>query len=256
MCELFGYTGNKRKLNNELGEFFSHSDENPDGWGIASFDDREPYIEKSTGSAKESHRINELLGCDVISGMLLAHIRRATIGYDEYLNAHPFCGNDDSGRMWTLIHNGTIFDADALNPFLYTQKGTTDSERVFLYLIKKINDSMDKKGRDLTPEERFGVIDLTVRELSPHNKLNLMIYDSDRLYVHCNCRDTLYMREDGDGIAFSTKPLEKTGWKRHPFTTLVSYKDGEAAMTGESHDIEYIPDEKSIRALYLAYAGL
>ena len=257
MCELFGYIGTKkRRLTGDLEEFFSHSKDHPDGWGIAKFDDEELDIEKEPLPAFKSKRLRNVLDNEIESSIMLAHIRLATIGYDEYENSHPFWGFDDSGRMWTLIHNGTIFEGDVLSPFLYCQKGSTDSERLFLYLLKKINEAIDKKGEPLDPAERFDVINDIVRELSPSNKLNLIIYDGEQMYVHSNCRNTLFMREDEDGITFSTNPLSKGMWKLHPFTMLAAYKDGKRVMIGESHDNEYIPDEKSIRALYLAYAGL
>lgn len=40
MCELFGFTGRiHQKLNQELKEFYSHSDEHPNGWGLAILDE-------------------------------------------------------------------------------------------------------------------------------------------------------------------------------------------------------------------------
>ena len=257
MCELFGYIGTKKKkLTGDLEEFFSHSKDNPDGWGIARFDDEELDIEKEPLAAFKSKRLKSVLDEDVTSQTMLAHIRLATIGYDEYENSHPFWGFDASGRMWTLIHNGTIFEGDVLSPFLYCQRGSTDSERLFMYIIKRINDRTNAKKSPLNPTERFDVINEIVKELSPNNKLNLIIYDGEQMYVHSNCRNTLFMREDDEGITFSTNPLSKGMWKLHPFTMVAAYKDGKRVMIGESHDNEYIPDEKSIRALYLAYAGL
>ena len=257
MCELFGYIGTKKKkLTGDLEEFFSHSKDNPDGWGIARFDDEELDIEKEPLAAFKSKRLRSVLDEDVTSQTMLAHIRLATIGYDEYENSHPFWGFDASGRTWTLIHNGTIFEGDVLSPFLYCQRGSTDSERLFMYIIKRINDRTNDKKSPLNPTERFDVINEIVKELSPNNKLNLIIYDGEQMYVHSNCRNTLFMREDDEGITFSTNPLSKGMWKLHPFTMVAAYKDGKRVMIGESHDNEYIPDEKSIRALYLAYAGL
>ena len=113
MCELFGYIGTKKKkLTGDLEEFFSHSKDNPDGWGIARFDDEELDIEKEPLAAFKSKRLKSVLDEDVTSQTMLAHIRLATIGYDEYENSHPFWGFDASWRMWTLIHNGTIFEGD------------------------------------------------------------------------------------------------------------------------------------------------
>ena len=41
MCEIYGFSGNRKKeLNNDLSEFYSHSDEHPNGWGLAFFDEQ------------------------------------------------------------------------------------------------------------------------------------------------------------------------------------------------------------------------
>ncbi|MCR5529980.1 MAG: class II glutamine amidotransferase [Saccharofermentans sp.] len=53
-----------------------------------------------------------------------------------------------TGRTWTLAHNGTIFEGDLLNRY-YIQNGTTDSERILLYLIDQI-DSHIQYGSDLS----------------------------------------------------------------------------------------------------------
>ncbi len=41
MCEIYGFSGNRKKeLNNDLCKFYSHSDEYPNGWGLALFDEQ------------------------------------------------------------------------------------------------------------------------------------------------------------------------------------------------------------------------
>ena len=74
----------------------------------------------------------------------LAHIRLATIGNVEQDNCHPFTAVDNSGRTWTLIHNGTIFESDNIGKYVFLQKGETDSERILLYIV----DSINKKSAD------------------------------------------------------------------------------------------------------------
>ena len=95
-----------------------------------------------------------------------------------------------------------------------------------------------------------------VSRLSPHNKLNLLIFDGDILYVHNNCKDSLYIREEKGAVTVSTKPLCEDRWEHVPFTRLVSYKDGLRQKTGADHGWEYIPDPESIKALYLMYSHL
>ena len=84
MCELYGYSGkNKRIINDELSEFFAHSDTNPDGWGLAVFSGPGQNIEKEPLPAAKSRRLKDLLESPIETAAALAHIRWATIGYDE-----------------------------------------------------------------------------------------------------------------------------------------------------------------------------
>ena len=47
MCELFGVTADKKiNVNAYLQSFFRHSKVQPDGWGLALFDDNNISIEK------------------------------------------------------------------------------------------------------------------------------------------------------------------------------------------------------------------
>ena len=61
MCELFGFSGKKRTdLSGLLAEFFSHSVNNPDGWGLASFDNSQTLIYKERIAAYKSTNMTEL----------------------------------------------------------------------------------------------------------------------------------------------------------------------------------------------------
>ena len=64
-----------------------------------------------------------------------AHIRYATIGNVEFKNCHPYSDEDNTGRRWTLIHNGTIFEYKPLNAYVKEQSGDTDSERILIHII-------------------------------------------------------------------------------------------------------------------------
>ena len=45
MCEIYGFSGNRsRELNNDLREFYSHSAEHPNGWGLALFNEQKSEL--------------------------------------------------------------------------------------------------------------------------------------------------------------------------------------------------------------------
>ena len=257
MCEIYGFSGNRKKeLNNDLREFYSHSDEHPNGWGLALFDEQNTELYKEVCRADKSDFLKEKLSTPVKAKNALAHIRLATIGNVEQDNCHPFTAADNSGRTWTLIHNGTVFECDKLNKYIFLQKGETDSERILLFIIDRINEAITRLGRSLTAEERFEILDKIVRNSSPKNKLNLLIYDGNTLYAHTNFRDSLYYRQDENGVTFSTRPLSEGIWKNVPFTTLLGCQNGTFVFTGTNHSNEYFFDPSTYKPLYMAYSGL
>ena len=257
MCEIYGFSGSREKeLNTDLREFYSHASEHPNGWGLALFGGRETWITRETKRADQSDHLKKLLSEPIAAKTALAHIRLATIGNVEYENCHPFVGTDNSGRSWTLIHNGTVFETDRLNRYVFVQKGETDSERILLYILDSVNEAFAKLGRQMNAEERFRILDRIVSGSSPKNKLNLLIFDGELLYAHTNFSDSLYLRKDGFGVTFSTQPLSETGWQPAPFMTLTGWREGELVFTGTKHHNEYFFNADSYKPLYMAYAGL
>ncbi len=257
MCELFGFTGRTtQKLNQELKEFYSHSSEHPNGWGLAILDEDNFFIEKEPLKASDSRYLKERLKEPIICQTALAHIRLATIGNAEWRNSHPFTGRDRSGRRWTLIHNGTIFECGPMEKYVRVQKGDTDSERILLYLIDLVDEEIAAKGRALNAKERFDVLDRMVITVAPENKLNLLIYDGELLYAHTNFADSLYLRKTREGMYFSTQPLALGVWEPVPFTTLLACRRGEILFTGTNHGQEYFVDKKKMELLFLAYSQL
>lgn len=256
MCELFG-TSLKYPLtlNSYLKEFYSHCPEHPNGWGLALMNGSSASIEKEPTRADRSHYLKSRLSVPVRGKNVFAHIRRATIGNDEYVNCHPFTGLDASGRRWTLIHNGTIFEYEPMNRFGKVQKGHTDSERILLFIIDRMNQEISEKG-ELSCDERFAVLDAIICEMSKGNKLNLLLFDGECMYAHTNFEGSLHFLRNDNGIIFSTKPLSGEDWRPLPMTTLLGYREGELISRGTNHGNVYIYNEKDMAYIYLAFASL
>ena len=241
MCELFGLCSQRAKnIKPYLREFFSHSVRHPNGWGLAVFDSGGVKVRTETASASESTLLPDILDALPESRLLLAHIRRATIGGVKPENCHPFVRTDVSGRTWTLMHNGTIFSGTELQPFRSLQKGDTDSERILLFLMELLREKTAESGHPLNRTQRFEAVEYLTRELSYRNKLNLMIFDGERLYVHMNMRGTLFVHQETESAMFSTTPLTPSGWEELPLNTLLAYEDGRLVQTGSSHRNEYL----------------
>ena len=257
MCEVFGLSGKGlRQINEELREFYSHSDCHPNGWGLAVLEHGMYNWEKEPVCANKSRYLKERLSEPILARTAMAHIRYATIGNEEWRNCHPFCGKDRSGQQWILEHNGTIFDYPPMDRYVNVQKGETDSERILLYFIDSINRRMDEQAGVLSEEERFAILDGLVQDIAPGNKLNLVFSDGKWLYVHTNCAGTLYIRREEDFVMFSTQPLSQGEWQPLPFMQLLAFEEGRLCAEGKKHSGEYREDRRSVEQLYLAYSGL
>lgn len=257
MCELFGIcSSTKIELNQPLKEFFSHSSNHPHGWGLAIFYENSVSLEKEPIEASKSFYLKERLKHSLYAKAAMAHIRLATMGTMEYENCHPFVKRDNHDRGWTLAHNGTIFDCPKLNPYIRQQEGKTDSERILCYIVAKVNRQQAALGRALNAAERFRLLDGIICEIAPHNKLNLLIYDGECMYIHVNYADSLYICQQAETALFSTVPLSRGLWKPAPFTTLCAYRDGIRVYTGTDHGQEYKDNERDMKYLFANFSEL
>ena len=257
MCELFGISARDDFYANDyLKAFYAHSDFHPHGWGLACVSRNNALVEKESVKASKSNYLRERLSQPITEKLLLAHIRYATIGNVEYKNCHPFSDRDSTGRRWTLIHNGTIFDFAPLNPYVKAQKGDTDSERIFLYLLDKLNEATRKNGARLHFEERFTLLDEIICNMAKGNKLNLLFTDGKYLYAHTNCKGTMhYLEKDGAALV-STQPLSNENWQLVPFGQLLAFSKGKLIKTGTEHHHEYIRSEEEMKLIYQIFANL
>ena len=245
MCELLGFSAAEPEdIREQLEEFFSHSVRHPHGWGLM-YGDR---LVKECGRACDSDALSRILKRMQPTKTLLGHIRFATVGSIKLENCHPFVGRDVTGRQWTLIHNGTIYSGNKLIPYLNSQTGDTDSERLFLYLLDTLGKA--QQNGELSAEERCRLLEDLVQDIAPRNKLNLMIYDGELMYIHRNMENTLKFRRLGSGYIVSTTELDGGDWQDVPMAQLTAYRDGECVFTGKPHDGIFVPTLQYIQAMH------
>ncbi len=257
MCELFGICAKRPYAANDmLDSFYHHSGLHRDGWGLAVFSGGAVSFEKEPVCAAGSSYLKRRLGSKIEARNLIAHIRRATLGRIEYDNCHPFIQADANGRVWTLAHNGTLFEGDLVSAFKEMQTGSTDSERILFYLISLVNDFTEKNNRAPDEDERFGLLEGLIAKLSAGNKLNLLIFDGEIMYVHTNCPGTLYTLCDGEALLFASSPVRKGGWESVPMNTLLSCKTGEPRKRGIPHSNDFYDEEHDYSSLFAAFSEL
>ena len=104
------------------------------------------------------------------------------------------------------------------------------------------------RGND-SERERFRVVSGFIAENAPRNKLNLMIFDGELLYVHKNMKNTLSFKNTEDGIVISTGPLDGGEWLPFPMAQVIAYKDGTEVFRGDRHKGIFIPNLEYITAL-------
>lgn len=251
MCEIFCFNSNTPKQVNKCLEcFYNHSENHPHGWGLATMQSNEFVIDKEPVKANCSEHLKGILSNPVIGKNVFAHIRLATVGEIISPNCHPFTEADDNNRSWMLIHNGTIFDFPELDNYKDQENGDTDSERILLYIIDKVNEFEKAKGGLSTIKERFNLLYEIVSDLSKNNKLNLMIFDGDLTYIHSNMRDSLYYLKNDDGFLVASTPLDDDkNWKMVELNKLFGLIDGNIIFESEEHDNEFILTEEHERVL-------
>ena len=251
MCEIFCFNSNTpKKINECLQCFYNHSEDHPHGWGLANMQSNEFVIDKEPVKATCSQHLKDILSHPVIGKNVFAHIRLATVGEIVSPNCHPFTKADDNNRSWMLIHNGTIFDYPKLDEYIDKESGDTDSERILLYIIDKINEFEKSKDAPSTIKERFNILTEIVEDLSKNNKLNLMIYDGDLTYIHSNMNDSLYYLKNEEGFLVATTPLtDDENWKPAETNKLFGLIDGNIIFESGEHENEFILTEEHEKAM-------
>lgn len=267
MCELIGISSRERlHVNPFLKVFFNHSFHHRHGWGLAIFYGNAVSMEKEPVMANESHYLKTRLQHPIYANNLIGHIRLASIGRMNYENCHPFVKHDERGGVWTLAHNGTIFSptiqcdeiSRSLDDYKSVQEGQTDSERILFFLVDEVNRQQQLLGRAMSDEERFRFIDSRVTQLSVGNKLNLLFWDGENMYVHTNYANSLYLRSEHQtqSTIISTQPLDDSTWMPVPFLQLQVYREGKLIWQGSGQSKEYIDPEKNWEYKNLDFAQL
>jgi len=236
MCELFGMSCQKpdRALYS-LSSFREFSDDNPDGWGLAFYQNGRAVVQKEAIKAKSSDKFTKLLQ-DAASKIFIAHIRLATRGEVCHQNCHPF-RRTALNRDWVFAHNGTI---DSITPHQLSS-GTTDSEQAFHRIIDDIESYMDQSVfHGLYPAIKSSIKNLFER-YSRDITFNFLLSDGSVLYAFNHYpKNPLYIsyREKGYGgaVVISTKKLRSRDyqdWRKIPKDKVVLITDGRILVVSD-----------------------
>jgi predicted glutamine amidotransferase len=195
MCRLLGIVSSESTefrmiLKESPRSMASLSHEHSDGWGIAIHDEEAKtwHVNKGVERASDDAAFQEL-AVGSRGELLVAHIRKRTVGHTSLENTHPF----QQGR-WIFAHNGTIKDVawlrDQTSPARASEiRGQTDSELFFAYLLTALDAAAaGERDRALAAATR------EARNRPDFGSFNFLLSDGVVLYAHRFGR-TLFLLE-------------------------------------------------------------
>lgn len=190
MCELFGMSSSVPAdicfsfsgLMQRGGKTGPHKD----GWGIAFYEGKGCRTFHDPFPSAHSEIAQFIKRYPIHSKNVICHIRRANRGRVCLENTHPFV-RELWGRVWVFAHNGQLKGVKRLLTLEhYLPVGTTDSEHVFCWMLDQIY-----KKFPTPPKKEFQLHELLkalCAHLAEFGVFNMLLCDSNYLYVHCSTK--------------------------------------------------------------------
>jgi len=229
MCELFGASSaTPRNYSRWLNAFRARGGaaaDNPDGWGVAHWQDGHPKIEKAPEpgwNSADFQRVAE----NLVSGLVVAHVRKArhppTLSLE---NTHPFV-HLCCGRAWVFAHNGLVAEVfdQPLTESSCSPLGATDSEFAFCQLLAGIAGSYNHDDQNSWLQALNRLADA----IATLGKFNFLLSDGRILiaYGHDRLHYLESVEANGRSALIATEPLSDAVWQPFAARELRVYKDG------------------------------
>ena len=197
-----------------------------DGWGLAWYGDRDIPSLRKEASDPRSYSFARAIETAVAEKprLLLAHLRKASPGIPIHVcNSQPFIQG-----AWSFIHNGTVQEPSRLPLQRYQAKGTSDSERVFLYLLEAL-----EQGKPDQQTSLFRQAISAMEHQCTYSALNLVLTNAVRTFMLCLYADetqreyyTLWHQQK-HGWVVNSEPLTGEAWTPLENRTLLLFENGE-----------------------------
>jgi len=182
MCELLGLCFNKEvSVRLAFSGLVAGSPDNPDGWGVAWYDEHGTQVIKEARPIDRSRLAKSFLeDLDARSRIFVSHIRRATAGEAGYTNTHPFYRRLDR-KTWVFAHNGTInTDKMTLKSDVFIPIGTTDSEFIFCGLMSWLTQNKLR----LVNRADFVSLHQKLQEINRAGEFNVLFSSGTHLFAY------------------------------------------------------------------------
>jgi glutamine amidotransferase len=218
MCELLGMSSNlPATISLSLTELAKHGGPPTfirDGWGVAYYEGADVRLIKDAAPANDSDWLRFIEKHDLRSSIVMAHIRKATMGEPVYRNAQPFI-RELSGQMHLFAHNGWlpgILDAPEFRSTQFTSIGETDSEQSFCALLDRMRGIWREPGVIPSLADRLSVVSAFAADLRALGPANFLYSDGDALFAHGDRRKQPLTGEvKAPGLVFLQRRCQSTG---------------------------------------------
>lgn len=174
-----------------------------DGWGLSAFRAGEPVFHRKSGaSASDDPGFNEAADEARASApdIVLAHLRKASQGVVNDINAHPFQRDG-----LAFCHNGGIRQSERIPTYGLEPTGGTDSERFFLNVLGRL-----KSGEAGTLREAAEGAITFVHGNLPYSSISFLLTDGRELLVWRDFRTALRPEETRPPEHFEVYPTYYT----------------------------------------------
>lgn len=190
MCELLGMSSDVPATLSlslmKLAEHGGFSGPHRDGWGVAYYEGSDVRLLKEAEAAADSELVRFVRNHNLRSHIVVAHVRRATMGERAYRNTQPFA-RELAGRMHLFAHNGWlagIFDSADFRSERFFPFGETDSEQAFCVLLERMTELWRGPGEVPSIEARFSMVSGFAQDLARLGPANFLYSDGDTLFAH------------------------------------------------------------------------
>jgi glutamine amidotransferase len=188
-------------------------------------------LHKHTAEAHQDP-IFKVVAAQVRGHVLVAHVRKRTVGTVAVENTHPF-----RSGCWVFAHNGTVEDLDHLRALaahdrLVAVQGQTDSEILFAFLLGRLD--RHKVGHSGPQILTDAAISGAVRDLSRRptlGSLTFLLSDGRVLYAYRHGRPLFLLDRHGtsrtgaaaglNSILVASEPVTEEPWRPIPERALV-----------------------------------
>lgn len=207
---------------------------NADGFGLGWYTERDTPGQFHEVLPAWSDENLLALTHHIRSHRFMAHVRASTGSQVSRANCHPFIHHN-----WMFLHNGQIGEFDKVKfalehllpePLYLLKKGSTDSELIFLLMLKNGLQKDPARAVRCTFDEINRVLES--KQVSEPFKASLCISDGEQFWVVRYSTDnqppTVYMCSQSDSITFASEPLDsQCHWECIPAQTMLCVSDSQ-----------------------------